>query len=1251
MCAIAFGVGKDNMRPESRLSPLRLACLCSGLLLFALLVFAWPTLADPSVLELSASVAPDTVQVSQRLTYTLTIFNSGGVAALNAGLAQTLPVGFTHIPGSTRITSDRTLISTRDPAITGRALRWSNLTVPAARSAGVYGVHTFVQDRCDSWYIGFQLDRARELMGANAYVKQLCYGITVDTPGPRGCWVEFVNACYDRELIPILRLEGPYGGSSWTKPPASAPGDYTEIAQAFARVVAGLPRRGGRPLYIEIWNEPNLDLEWSGQTNPVEYANFLIDVAAALRALGDARIVILNGALAPGGNYNNLAFIEAMATVPGAMQAFDIWASHPYPANHPPEYNSHGDTMPLYRDMTIDSYLLELERLAAHGRSGLRVLLTETGYALGSNTYGFEGYPPIGEGNRADYISRALRDYWSRWPEVLGVCPFELVDPYNNWWVWDWLYPDGSKHWQYDVVAALDKTPPLAKGELRLSFQARAGGSPGTYGSSIQVASDNAGSASLANAAPVRVLPAPATATLTRTRTPTSTPSQSPTPSPTPICFSVACNGGFEADESWEIPDTAYPAAYSSALAHSGTHSMRLGIVGGAPILSYSSARQAFYIPPSSTSTRITFWYYPLSEDTTHGRQYALLLDANKQYLETIMWLASDGARWNVREYEVVGHTGETLWVQFGVYNDGQGGVTAMYVDDVTVQVCGPEGFITPTPTAGATPSATPISEPSLTATPSPSLAASSSPTPEPSPSATTTPTETAIPTTLPPTATTTSTPPSHELLINGGFEEDGGWVISRTAYPAALTGVIRHSGARAMRLGIEHAADNVLSYSSAGQSLDLPNAPNLTLTFWFYPLAGDATGDAQYLLLLDKLGNYTRLMWITSDARSWLYQSIDLSAYAGQQVTLRFGVYNDGQGGVAAMYLDDVSLIQGATAPNRSWLPVILKGSTSKVSQEMETPRRPLGLAPLAVPGELARSARIQALALDAERRRLILASEDALLVLDAPSGRLLFEHQLPAPATALAVESSSGRVYAALPDIGELHGLSPDGKPHGRVEGLGRPTGLAVGLGRIYVADGVGRRLVMLDSASYGILATRTLPAAPHALALDPLRRRLYVGQMGSGVVLALDADHLRLLGEVALGGLGYPLDLALDVKANKLYIVHALSPKYGAISLVDAARMISLFTLWGSQERPLFGADTVRVDAQRGLVYLGQSDGILTLDAKDLATRGHLRVSRLGLPGTLAVDPLDGTAYIAGDRARLWSWQPVDKFCCTK
>ncbi|MBN1399329.1 MAG: DUF11 domain-containing protein, partial [Anaerolineae bacterium] len=664
------------------------ALLALGLLAARLVKPRLAPRADAFVLGISAAITPASVYTGDEVSYLITLENGAATRAEGVTLAHTLPPGFAYVAGSTEIAANRVVIARSEPQISGNTLRWAGLSAPSARASGVWGMHTFVQDRCERAYIGGQLDHVRRLMGPNAYVKQLLYRITIETQGPELCWVDFVNGCYDRDLIPVVRLAGPYGGPNWIKPPASAPGDYTGIAQAFARVVAGLPRRENRPLYVEIWNEPNLDIEWGGEANPTEYAHFLVDVAQAIRALGDARIRLLNGGLSPGGNYERLAFIDAMAQVPGAMQAFDVWAAHPYPGNHPPEYNIHDVSAPLYPELTIDSYLLELTRLAAYGREDVQVLLTETGYALGQNNFGFQGYAPIDEGNRADYIARALRDYWAQWPEVLGVCPFELVDPYGGWEVWDWLYPSGARHLQYDAVLGLDKTPALAEGELRLRFRARAAGSPGVYASDIRADSTNAGTVALSGAAPVSVKARPITLTPTATATPLGPPTPTPSPTPTPICFPALSNGGFETDEAWYIPDTAYPAGYSEAMAHSGRRSMRLGIVSDPSALSYSSANQPFQVPALASSVRISFWYYPVSEDTAHGRQYALLLDENREYLETILWTAEDAASWQWREHEVFGYAAETLYLHFGVQNDGEGGPSAMFVDDVEVQVC-----------------------------------------------------------------------------------------------------------------------------------------------------------------------------------------------------------------------------------------------------------------------------------------------------------------------------------------------------------------------------------------------------------------------------------------------------------------------------------------------------------------------------------------------------------------------------------
>lgn len=1023
--------------------------LRAALLLFLLTTPLVPVGADDPGLELLVSVEPTTVQVGQTLDYSITLRNSNAGAMSDATVRHVLAEGFTYVAGSTEISYNHTPISASDPVVSGGSLSWPGLDVPAGRGTSLAGMHTFVQDRCSKSYIEYQLDRVSELMEPNAFAKQLFYGITKETTGPLACWADFVNACYDRGLLPVVRLQGRYGGPNWIKPQATAPGDYSEIAQAYARVVNGLPKREGRPLYVEIWNEPNLDIEWSGQANPTEYAHFLVDVAQAIRALGDGRVRILNGGLSPGGNYESRAFIDAMASVPGALQAFDVWSVHPYPGNHPPEYNIHDGTATIYKELTIDSYLLELERLAAHGRVGVQVLLTETGYALGQSNFVFQGYPPIGEANRADYILRALRDHWSRWPEVLGVCPFELVDPFGTWWVWDWLYPSGARHQQYDAVASLDMTPGLAKGELAVRFRVRASDQPGTYGGRVEVISSSGDLIAHVDVPPVQVGGLPPTPTPSVTASPIATPTHSPTPSVTPVCYPVLENVSFEDDGAWELPNTVHPASYTETLAHQGMRSMLVGVVGEANFASYSSARQAFQVPASCSSVQIAFWYYPVSEDTAHGRQYVLLLDADKQYLETVMWIASDARQWDLWQHEVVGHQGETLWIHFGVYNDGQGPASAMYVDDVDVQLCGPDGILAPTAM------------------------------------------------------------PSYGRL----------WLP--LLWKEALSGV---------------------SAQEESRPRETPTSPV----------------------------------------------------------------------GVSAI--------------------------------DLALPARPAGLTALALPSEEGEAGQIRAMALDERRRRLLLAVEDELMVLDAVSGRTIFSRPLASSAMALAVDGDSGTIYAVLPDRGELRVFASDGAERRRIDGLGRPTNLVVGLGRVYVADSAGHRVVAIDSENHSIIVERSLPAPPLALALDPRTRRLYVGQMGTGMILALDADTLGLEDQVALEGLGYPRDLALDATTGRLYVAHALSPKYGAISAIDPADMSVVATVWGDRDRPLSEADAVSVDGSRGVALLGYADGLVALDAASLEVLDTARIARGGWAGVLAIDRLEGTAYVAEDKGRLWTWRPV-------
>jgi len=499
--------GVEALAGEFRLKAPLQVISCGLLSLIILYPLSAATAQSPVALaEVSLTARSNGLtEIGGQVIYTITLSNSRPEELLDVTVTDWLPEGFTYIPGSTTVQANWQVISTADPVISGRELTWGLFTVPSATYRdNPYGIHTYVQDLCLKQYIDFQLDKALELAGSRGHVKQLLYPVTNSTGGPQPCWVEFVNGAYDRDLTPIVRIQGEWGGSYWLKPQADAPGDYTSIAEAYKRVVQGLPRRNGHTLYVEVWNEPDLPVEWSWSPSAWEYGHFFVDVAAAIHSLGDPRIKVLNGALTPG----NSSFTRQLVSVPGFVDSFDLWAAHCYPHNHPPEYNLHNRTA-RYTQFAIDSYLLELDVLARYGgRGNVQVILTETGHALYENTFGFEGYPPINESNRADYMVRAFQNYWLSWPEVVAVTPFELVDPYGTTQHMDWLYPTTDlPHQQYTAVKALPKPDPgVVPGTLVITFRAQAPDVPGTYYSDVSALADQVVIASVNGTAEVRVV-------------------------------------------------------------------------------------------------------------------------------------------------------------------------------------------------------------------------------------------------------------------------------------------------------------------------------------------------------------------------------------------------------------------------------------------------------------------------------------------------------------------------------------------------------------------------------------------------------------------------------------------------------------------------------------------------------------------------------------------------------------------------
>lgn len=197
------------------------------------------------------------------------------------------------------------------------------------------------------------------------------------------------------------------------------------------------------------------------------------------------------------------------------------------------------------------------------------------------------------------------------------------------------------------------------------------------------------------------------------TPTPSPTPTRTPTPTLTPtprVCQELVVNNNFDGNNGWVILNTGYPAAYSNAQYHSPYRSMRSGIVN--PVdntYSYSDFRQVVTIPSNANRVTLSTWIYPISGEalilsqpdtiTPTGRpfsettlsndlQYLLILDQYQNWIDTLIWQRSDSRVWTNMQFDLSDYAGWKIMLQWGTFNQGTGGITSMYVDDVTLQAC-----------------------------------------------------------------------------------------------------------------------------------------------------------------------------------------------------------------------------------------------------------------------------------------------------------------------------------------------------------------------------------------------------------------------------------------------------------------------------------------------------------------------------------------------------------------------------------
>ena len=74
--------------------------------------------------------------------------------------------------------------------------------------------------------------------------------------------------------------------------------------------------------------------------------------------------------------------------------------------------------------------------------------------------------------------------------------------------------------------------------------------------------------------------------------------------------------------------------------------------------------------------------------------QYILVLDRYGNLIDTLWWKSNptrDDRTWNSHAQDLMKYKGKTIYLQFGVYNNGVDGATSMFVDDASVEICIPD--------------------------------------------------------------------------------------------------------------------------------------------------------------------------------------------------------------------------------------------------------------------------------------------------------------------------------------------------------------------------------------------------------------------------------------------------------------------------------------------------------------------------------------------------------------------------------
>ncbi len=252
-------------------------------------------------------------------------------------------------------------------------------------------------------------------------------------------WQKVFDQMRRQHLVPIIRIATKPKGEVWLKPDEAEINNWIAFLNSLNWVTQNR--------YVIISNEPNHAVEWGGEISPDEYAKYLKNFSAKLKAASPDFFILMSGldasATNVAGTMDESKFLKQMITSePDVFESIDGWNSHSYP-------NPGFSGMETDKGKgTVNTFEWELGVLKTLGvTKDFPVFITETGWSNKA----------LSEEEIGKKLSYAYTSVWDD-KKIVAVTPFILnysEPPFDNF---SWQKSDKSFYSFYDVVLKLNKT-------------------------------------------------------------------------------------------------------------------------------------------------------------------------------------------------------------------------------------------------------------------------------------------------------------------------------------------------------------------------------------------------------------------------------------------------------------------------------------------------------------------------------------------------------------------------------------------------------------------------------------------------------------------------------------------------------------------------------------------------------------------------------------------------------------------------